>query len=405
MLIYNKKKVNYILKFESNKLKDNNKILDIKTFSWEDYENKNKDNINKNYNEYNKYFRQKIKSKHEKLFYNCNIRFTLKNHIINSYEFKQIPLTLTMKGTKNHMKLIPKANKFRFNSYKDVLKIYSKYVTSWDFDIFNIITMHNIIIKSFPYYREDKNCNQINITHDVNTNFMKKISNALKYKSNGSKIILNALNKKNLLKPKTFKKNISFIRNSIKRSTSIILAFKKKLKIQNLQKMSDLNINMNNYSLLNKRHFFQNQKEIISRKKNTIHEIEKEKEINKINDIDEIYLELIKLIIEEKNKSFINFYEKNKKLIDINQELFGGNTLLILSTREGNYLITKFLCEHGSEVNNQNHNGNTALHYAIGKHYYNIADLLTKFGAREDIKNNNNLTAWECIENNINFKY
>ena len=162
---------------------------------------------------------------------------------------------------------------------------------------------------------------------------------------------------------------------------------------------------MNNYSLLNKRHFFQNQKEIISRKKNTIHEIEKEKEINKINDIDEIYLELIKLIIEEKNKSFINFYEKNKKLIDINQELFGGNTLLILSTREGNYLITKFLCEHGSEVNNQNHNGNTALHYAIGKHYYNIADLLTKFGAREDIKNNNNLTAWECIENNINFKY
>ena len=408
ILIYNKKKVNYILNYESNKLKENNNFLTIKTFSWEDYENNYKDNIKKNYNKYNKYFRQKLQSKHEKLLFNCNIRITLRNHIINSYEFQKIPSII--KGAKNYMKLIPKTsqklNKFRFKSYKDVLKIYSKYVTSWDFDIFNIITMHNIIIKSFHYNVEDKNCNQINVKNDVNKNYMKKISNALKYKSIGSKIILNALNKKNLLKPKRFGDNISFKRNLLKRSTSAILAFKKKLNIQNSQKLSDLNINMNNYSLLNKRHFFQNPKEIRSIKKSTdIDGLNDIDEIDGLNDIDEIYLELIRLIIEGKSNSFISFYKKNKDLIDINQELFGGNSLLILSTREGNYLISKFLCEHGSEVNNQNHNGNTALHYAIGKHYYNIADILTKYGAREDIKNNNKLTAWECLEDNIHFKY
>ena len=72
-----------------------------------------------------------------------------------------------------------------------------------------------------------------------------------------------------------------------------------------------------------------------------------------------------------------------------------------MCAREGNYHITKFLCEEKAEVNIQNNNGNTTLHYAIGKHFYAIADILTRYGAREDIKNDNGLTPWECMENNI----
>ena len=110
---------------------------------------------------------------------------------------------------------------------------------------------------------------------------------------------------------------------------------------------------------------------------------------------------MIKLIIEGKNKQFQKIFEEKRIFIDINQELFDGNTLLILSSREGNYYITKFLCEQNAEVNIQNTNGNTALHYAIGKQFYAIADILARYGAREDIKNIKGLAPWDYIENNI----
>ena len=116
---------------------------------------------------------------------------------------------------------------------------------------------------------------------------------------------------------------------------------------------------------------------------------------------EEVYFELIRFIMEGKNKAFEKLFEKKKKFIDINQELFDKNTLLILCVKEGNYFITKFLCEQGAEVNLQNNNGNTALHYALGKQFYTIADILTRHGAREDIKNKNGLIPWDCIENNI----
>ena len=105
--------------------------------------------------------------------------------------------------------------------------------------------------------------------------------------------------------------------------------------------------------------------------------------------------------VEGKNKNFEKYFEKNKNYIEINQELYEGNTLLILSAKEGNYYITKFLCERKAEVNLQNNIGNTALHYAIGKQFYAIADILTRYGAREDIKNAKGLTPWDCIEHNI----
>ena len=94
-------------------------------------------------------------------------------------------------------------------------------------------------------------------------------------------------------------------------------------------------------------------------------------------------------------------FEEKKKLLNINQQLIEGNTLLILSAREGNHAITKFLCEQGIEVNLQNDMGNTALHYAIGSQFYSIADILTRFGAREDIPNNKGLLPWDCIDNHL----
>ena len=118
-------------------------------------------------------------------------------------------------------------------------------------------------------------------------------------------------------------------------------------------------------------------------------------------ELEDIYFELITSIFECKSNNFIEYFEKNKKYIDINQQLIEGNTLLILSSREGNAIITKFLCEQGLEVNIQNNMGNTALHYAIANQFYSIADILTRFGAREDIQNNKGLYPWDCVEHNL----
>ena len=107
------------------------------------------------------------------------------------------------------------------------------------------------------------------------------------------------------------------------------------------------------------------------------------------------------LILEGKNKQFLKQFEKHKNIININQQLIGGNTLLILCAREGNFAIAKFLCDQRIEVNIQNNGGNTALHYAIGNQFYSIADVLTRHGAREDIANNKGLLPWDCVENNI----
>ena len=75
--------------------------------------------------------------------------------------------------------------------------------------------------------------------------------------------------------------------------------------------------------------------------------------------------------------------------------------MLILCAKEGNYFITKFLCDENAEVNIQDYNGNTALHFAIGKQFYALADILTRHGAREDIKNFRGFTPWDCIAHNI----
>ena len=116
---------------------------------------------------------------------------------------------------------------------------------------------------------------------------------------------------------------------------------------------------------------------------------------------DDTYLNLLTYMVEGRNKQFIKLFYQKKRLININQKLIEGNTLLILGAREGNFILCKFLCEQGIEVNLQNNMGNTALHYAIGSQFYSIADILTRFGAREDIPNNKGLLPWDCIDSRL----
>ena len=117
--------------------------------------------------------------------------------------------------------------------------------------------------------------------------------------------------------------------------------------------------------------------------------------------IEDIYIGLSFLIVEGKEKLFISKIKELNNDIDINNQILEGNTFLIISTREGNKNITKFLCEKGCELNIQNYKGNTALHYAIANLFFDIVDILISFGAREDIINNSGLRPWDCIENNL----
>ena len=101
------------------------------------------------------------------------------------------------------------------------------------------------------------------------------------------------------------------------------------------------------------------------------------------------------------NANFINYFKRMEKNIDINQQFYDGNTLIIISTKEGNLVITKFLCQQGADVNIQNNSGNTALHYAIANRIFSIVDLLKSHGAREDITNNKGYSPWDCIEHGL----
>ena len=112
--------------------------------------------------------------------------------------------------------------------------------------------------------------------------------------------------------------------------------------------------------------------------------------------IDDIYFGLALLISKGKEFQFIKYFNKYEKILDIDFPIYEGNTLLIMSTKEGMAGITRFLCEKKADVNLKNDRGNTALHYAIGEKFFKIVDILTIFGAREDILNNKGQSPWDC---------
>ena len=201
----------------------------------------------------------------------------------------------------------------------------------------------------------------------------------------------------------------SMRRKGVRRTGSILNLdnIKQTLRIQSLQKAEPRD---SHFSILKQKNFFKklsdnndNDNENELSEKDSSKSFEKEK--NEVNEgdkqLESIYFELIKALFEGKIKNFRNIFLKNKNYIDINQALMEGNTLLILAVREGNYQITKFLCEEEADVNIQNADGNTALHYAIGKQFYSLADILTTHGAKEDLQNLKGFSPWDCIEHNV----
>ena len=300
-------------------------------------------------------------------------------------------------------------------------KNYFKKDLKWKNNEVNLISIHNYILKSLPYYNE-KNFNLINANNNKNNNsflnnanikrhiYFRHYSRKLSRKliGNSSKMVLQNIHRK--LSSRNLNENESSNKRKIFRKSNTIFNLDDFTKSLKNQKSPDLC--EDNFSILQKKNFFRKKVNIKDNKRGAvnlreslllkIYENNKEKEdMDEDLQYEDVYFELIRFIMEGKNKAFEKLFEKKKKFIDINQELFDKNTLLILCVKEGNYFITKFLCEQGAEVNLQNNNGNTALHYALGKQFYTIADILTRHGAREDIKNKNGLIPWDCIENNI----
>ena len=285
----------------------------------------------------------------------------------------------------------------------------------------NLILIHDYILKSLPYYvggsleMKNKISSQtrgIDSYKSHNRKISRKISiiNSLGLSKNSSQILNTIIRKKTVISKRSENDSLfsphKLIRKTTKKLSNDDLdrTLKKKLSQNNFDS------NYENISILKHKMFFKKEKinddineQKTGRKETDEYSIFKKNDKGKNDEvnIENIYIELIKLITEGKNKMFKNYFEKNRDYIDINQELFEGNTLLILSSREGNYYITKFLCEEEAEVNIQNYNGNTALHYAIGRQFYAIADILTRYGAREDIKNNKGFGPWDCIDHNI----
>ena len=342
----------------------------------------------------------------------CNLRLSSLSYIQNEYEFEGFPYILTGKKSTNHLEFLMENSfaQFRKHNSKDHFiikkkKLIHKDEVSMNKSVINMLVVQDIILKSLYYYKDSEKAKNVN--NNKNLKEKKKIYDRIgnkknmSFHTNSSKILLKDLKKKNSLKLSNLNlNNLINNRKMIKRSSTLIKD--NILKIKNSQNSE---ININHYSILQQKHFFKKRK-LNSNDKNSnkndsiflIDEKENSKEDN--IDADKIYLELAKLIFEGKSNSFINFYKKNKEYINVNQDLFDGNTLLILSAKDGNFFISKFLCEQGAKINAQNHKGNTALHYAIGKQFYGVADLLARHGAKEDIKNNMGLTPWECIEHN-----
>ena len=367
------------------------------------------------------------------LEYNCNIDKNLMNYLFTTIEFEQLSLNMPLKkipkkkiSALNTAKTLKPVNDIKrqnslptknnindddsdvgFTKKKSTVNYNKKYL-KWITIPHNLVFIHNYILKSLPF--DDQEIWKKDRPKKKRKTGNMSVINYKLFHRNTSKRLGGLNNPKTVLKKlNTFNSNqnendIQFTKELIKRGSNLTFEdLKNTLKKQLSQKSSDSNPEYF-FSVLKHSNFFKKDKTDEdfedSRKDNKKKKLKKQRKDSLIN-LEDLYFELIKLIIEGNNKAFQKYFINNKAYIDINQGLFDGNTLLILSAREGNYYITKFLCEQNADVNIQNCNGNTALHFAIGKQFYAIADILTRHGATEDIKNIRGLSPWDCIENNI----
>jgi len=401
-------KTNMLLNIQNNV----NKILDKEKLNL-NIPNFNEEKVNIYYNDIyktsnNNQWKMDLKINYK---HNCNLIYGLTKYLTSSIDYNgltNINLSLQKKAYKNRKNDSPRRKtrkrfqtvqiraipelKLKIEKDKDDFLVRKTKDTfkgelDWVYSPINLLSIQDLILRSEPFIEK------------------KDISYYKSIKKVTKNLSLNNIHHK---EPsfKNLSRQVSIVR---KLSAFNLSDLKKNIRKNSVKEMP----HGNEFSLLHQKKFFKRIKRrkikdiTIKREKTKEDEdlINYSSQITSSNisseskDAEDIYYELVRFIFESKNKHFIECFERNKKSINVNQQLVEGNSLLILSSREGNPTITRFLCEQGSQINMQNNNGNTALHYAIANQLYSIADILTRFGAREDIVNNKGLYPWDCIEN------
>ena len=363
--------------------------------------------------------------------FNCIIGSDTRDYIFKKYESNRMSLTEKLKKEEiNQDSLI---QSFRLEKTVRTMKRKSTFIPNFKKEqkktdsegVFTVKKTHNVkmrhkrhlgnfiivqefILKSLPFYKENyfKKINLYRQHHNTRKRYINFHSSNKSISKIYNMNSFDSLTKKN--SSNSIQLRGSYMRKKGERRTGSILKIeniRKTLRIQSKPKTEKKELNI---SVLKHKHFFKKLKTnleygIDNTEKESSKSNEKDKtDSNELDPkIENIYFILMKALLEGKSGYFQNFYMKNKIFIDINQVLIEGNTLLILAAREGNYQITKFLCEEQADVNIQNADGNTALHYAIGKQFFSIADLLNMYGAKEDLLNLKGLSPWDCIEHNV----
>ena len=349
----------------------------------------------------NKYYTILYDQKNIQIDNNCSITNILSGHIIASYEFMGISSSVGLNSKRRNGKIFDikktnktiryanllegkflkneeesfkrtKSNVFQHEFNNGNLMYYSK----------NIISISEIILKENTYI------------YNKGIKFNKNLNKQQIRKS------ISLVDPRTPIKNESAKKTLSH-----KSSLKTLRILKRKTKHSYKMGVS------RKYSILYMKNFFnrenknRNKKNIRKdeKKLSSISELSSPYSTNNIaiySSQDNYYI-LLDCIMKGLHSNFINIFKKVEKNLDINQKIYQGNTLLIYSSKEGNFTITKYLCSQGADVNIQNDRGNTALHYAISYKFFSIVDLLKSFGAKEDIMNKKGFSPWDCIEHTL----
>ena len=447
LLLNSKKKELYFSK-KYNQYKDNIKnniqneglnSLNIKVFN--KYNNAIEDELNNKRDLILEY-----KNKYTKCNHDCGTEKSIFKYFCDKYEFEGIDSLKTKKNNKSRrnsivlsLEQINKILEYKMTKKKDnfpLLKSKAFFMNNevdWKNTKTNFMYIHKFILREHLFDLNDENTKYYSKRHNTDKHCTCSSHRSLSSFKNGLGSLLKNSGIIQFSPPKKrnlFRRTSSFIDlTSIHRRNSIKLEEKKKNNMNNYSILSSKKIFYNNnqkngkYSrneyLLNIKEVDDDDYRESEKEENTINEEKSKKELPFILQLDEnnckiknkgefllknyrtiedIYLGLCFLIVEGKEKLFINKMEEMKELIDIDNQIFDGNTFLILATREGNKNLVKFLCENKCEMNLQNDKGNTALHYAIGNLFFDIVDILISYGAKEDILNCKGLRPWDCID-------
>ena len=355
---------------------------------------------------------------------NCGTNRTIAKYLNHNHEFDEIDLKRALKKTNKKSitynptelqnlrlglkkyKTIQGIDKSLNNGY---FKLRKSEVFKYDRNIYSnftdasIMFIHNLILRTEIYTSKIQNFFDEDKIKNKNLQAIKHIdpSNLLSKKIRYSLCKINSLTQ---IQPDG---------SQIRRRGGVINFTPIKFDVIPIKKSMSKKITDQKLSVLGQKSFFVNaEKKKVDENKNElpvifdVNDIEADGKkgqylLNNYKTIEDLYWGLCFLLLEKDFDLFILKLEELKSVIDINYQLFDGNTFLIISTQQGNSKVVKFLCQKKCDINIQNILGNTALHYAIGNLFFDIVDILINFGAREDILNQKGLSPWDCIENKL----